>query len=581
MTRQYLYAECSPQGVTSRDPRWRSYPQISKLENYLRALVVLDEGDAVRFLWGHGIAGSLIVDVAAPNAANVRDVAVSAATPQDLFNLTTRELQVLTLLACGLSNLEISEALEVSRRTISTHVERLLPKLNVATRAAAATLATEHGLLRLPFPLADTVDLPSIAVVRIHREAARAQFSSSPPQRRRAAARAITIGGIYPDNPVFRDDAQDMRMAAQLATDTINARGGIGGHQVRLIETKADATSASSLSDALRTLVDLGVDAVSSSYVLTRSPGALAQLFQIASEWGAPFFHHSTSRIASALVADDPHAYGNIFQACTGEDAYGAGFIRTLNELRMSGQWAPTSRRLLVFDTTDPFLTTFSAATHDAAHEQGWNVEVVGVDAVSPDPAIVNRAIERVDPAAVMIACFSAAGTADLLQQISSVSTRPEMLRYCLYAPSVPGFLDRVGLAAEGILWATVTGVYSDARGTRFAQHFRREYGRSAGISSAGIHFDVINILAQTWSQVSSSWNFTAVRSHLREAVFRGVNGSYYFGSAGQTNGVYPDRTLDASIAPAHLIFQVQHGQHRIIAPRTFATSQYRRLSAI
>jgi DNA-binding CsgD family transcriptional regulator/tetratricopeptide (TPR) repeat protein len=62
--------------------------------------------------------------------------------------LTSREIAVLRLLVEGLSDKEIGEALGISRRTASKHVETILSKLNVPSRTAAATYATRNGLIR-------------------------------------------------------------------------------------------------------------------------------------------------------------------------------------------------------------------------------------------------------------------------------------------------------------------------------------------------------------------------------------------------------------------------------------------------
>jgi len=76
------------------------------------------------------------------------DAWVVAASPTVRpYELTWRELQVLTLLATGRSNPEIAAALVVSPRTISSHVEHILEKLGVPTRAGAAALAASEGLL--------------------------------------------------------------------------------------------------------------------------------------------------------------------------------------------------------------------------------------------------------------------------------------------------------------------------------------------------------------------------------------------------------------------------------------------------
>ncbi|MDV3125490.1 response regulator transcription factor [Mycobacterium sp. 21AC1] len=61
--------------------------------------------------------------------------------------LTPREQEILALLRGGLSNTEISDQLYLSPRTVSTHVERVLRKLGVTNRVAAAVQATELELV--------------------------------------------------------------------------------------------------------------------------------------------------------------------------------------------------------------------------------------------------------------------------------------------------------------------------------------------------------------------------------------------------------------------------------------------------
>ncbi|MGH2946357.1 MAG: LuxR C-terminal-related transcriptional regulator [Solirubrobacteraceae bacterium] len=63
------------------------------------------------------------------------------------FGLSGRELEVLRLVAEGLSNRRIADALLLSEHTVRRHVANILRKLDVSSRAAAATLAARHQLL--------------------------------------------------------------------------------------------------------------------------------------------------------------------------------------------------------------------------------------------------------------------------------------------------------------------------------------------------------------------------------------------------------------------------------------------------
>jgi DNA-binding CsgD family transcriptional regulator/tetratricopeptide (TPR) repeat protein len=70
------------------------------------------------------------------------------ATHQELpFGLTARELEVLRLLATGMSDRAIGEQLFISRHTVMRHVSHILAKLDVDTRTAAASIATRDGLV--------------------------------------------------------------------------------------------------------------------------------------------------------------------------------------------------------------------------------------------------------------------------------------------------------------------------------------------------------------------------------------------------------------------------------------------------
>ncbi|RHW27209.1 DNA-binding response regulator [Nocardioides immobilis] len=77
----------------------------------------------------------------------VRRPAPGAALPASLHSLTSRETEVLRLLATGMSNAELASALFLSQATVRTHIAHIFEKLGLRDRVQAVVLAYESGLV--------------------------------------------------------------------------------------------------------------------------------------------------------------------------------------------------------------------------------------------------------------------------------------------------------------------------------------------------------------------------------------------------------------------------------------------------
>ncbi len=96
------------------------------------------------------LASTIEIDLPEPENLNVppqHEPAVQSEQSRLKKLLTGRELEVLTLMAAGATNPEISEKLCISPHTVKTHVVHIYEKLGINDRAQAAVLASKHNLI--------------------------------------------------------------------------------------------------------------------------------------------------------------------------------------------------------------------------------------------------------------------------------------------------------------------------------------------------------------------------------------------------------------------------------------------------
>jgi len=147
-------------GVTATGEVVRRFPGVRVV-----ILTSFGETERVHAALEHGASGYLLKDagpteVDAALRAAVRDeVFLDAAVTRRLTQemrapraglgvLTTREKEVLVLVAEGQSNKDIARRLDISERTARTHVSHLLTKMGLTSRTQAALLAVKEGLVQ-------------------------------------------------------------------------------------------------------------------------------------------------------------------------------------------------------------------------------------------------------------------------------------------------------------------------------------------------------------------------------------------------------------------------------------------------
>lgn len=477
------------------------------------------------------------------------------------FGLTVRELDVLTLLAAGHSNQDIGDCLDIRLRTVTTHVERILLKLGRLSRTAAATLAVDFGLLRLPTPGGGrnlqplTVGLLDAAI----------RDPAAPPQpvARHAISRPdpIVIGTPLSLRGLAAADAREMMMSARMAVREINAGGGVLGRPLELREFDCDIGDMDSVTSAVRGLIDQGVHAVASGY----SAGELA-VQDLMADYGAPYLHCATMEALVERVRNEPDRLSNIFQICPSDVSYGPRFIQFLDQLEESGQWRTGNRRITIIQPRWLQMDIGMRRVEQMAQRRGLQIDHIN-DLPARDidwPAVIRR-VNRHDPCAVLLAYYFPEENVAFLRNY--LADPGHALIYTLYGPSVPAYREELGAAAEGVIWATTTGRLSNLQTEGFLQRFTQMHGREPGHSHAGLAYDRIYLLARAWKNSGDPMAFEQVCETLRTQPYRGVNGMYFMDNAGQSVSAPDPSSIDPSLSHPHLIFQIQNGRQVLLSP--------------
>jgi len=499
-------------------------------------------------------------------------VMLAAEPTRPPWRLTVREHEVLTGVVAGMTNPDIAAWLGLTRRTVATHVERILDKLAAPTRAGAAALATAGQELLAPLP--GGTALAATAVGRVTTPVSGTSLVPASARLRSRAApakRPIRLGSIYPSDGPRRWDAIAMHRGASLAVREINSRGGVAGRVIEHFTVDVSGDLRDDLYRSVRSLQDLEVDAITLGNV---SPALGADAISLAAESSAPLIHSMVSPSIAEQVHDNPAALGHTFQVCATETAYISGFLRTLDLLVVTKQWQPPSRRIVALTRSidaDDLLPVAMEQSDSGRWQLDQFIRTDDVGVPWPEHA---RRIAECDPAAVFVCTYVEHELRQFLTAIHEVAVSP--LVYTVWTPSIPDFARRMGTLADGLLWATVVGTYEDPVSGRFRRRFREVFGADAGSGSAAIHYDMTHMLSSVWSGLDRPWDFDAVARGLRHGVYRGAAGPYYFGGRGQRALSYPDDTMDASLAHAHLVHQIQGGRSRVIAPFPLGQSTFR-----
>jgi branched-chain amino acid transport system substrate-binding protein len=389
-----------------------------------------------------------------------------------------------------------------------------------------------------------------------------------------AAAENIIIGvPAAQSGPVGVADHQDWTNGIQMAIEELNAAGGVLGRQLEAKIVDLDMLSPEGNVAGFQALIEGGSHAIASAFTIIPPPA-----MDVAAPSGIPYLHGNTSTLNVNLYKSDKQKYRNIFQLDVPESYYGTGYVKFLQDMVATGQWKPKNNKIHIVQGQISYTQLISQATQAAAAATNGEWEIAAVTDIQfpvQDWAPVIRALQDTDAAAIMIDHWVAAELAAFSQQYA-YDPVPGSLVYLQYGPSQPEFLDLAQGTGEGMVWGTVYGVYADEKGNAFREKYRAKHPGTMGMVYTGGGYDAVMMLAKAWTEVGSPDDFDAVGNAIRKMEYRGINGFYKIDPETNSGISYPNMTDDPEGGQAHLFFQVQDNEHRIIGPSPFAETEFK-----
>ena len=312
------------------------------------------------------------------------------------------------------------------------------------------------------------------------------------------AADPIVIGlPLNQTGPVGVVDHQDHLNGTMLAIEEINAAGGVLGRKIEYKVVDTDLLSPEGTQAAFQKLADEKVHAISSPFVLIPNPAMDAS-----AAYGAPHMTGDTKIDAIKHYQSDPERFSNFFHLDPPEVNYGVGFVPFLDALKASGKWKPINNKIHIVQGQLAYNQQISKATQEAIKKSNGAWELAGIsDIQSPiqDWGPTIRTFTNTAPAS---SCWTTGWPRPT--QRSPVSIRPTRCKaHYIYAvwTVAARVLDIAGEGAEGYVWSTVLGVYSDEKGKEFRAKYKKRFPGSMGLVYTGMGYDVVYMLKNAWKR--------------------------------------------------------------------------------
>ena len=135
--------------IVSRES-YNYIPKIREVDSNIK-FIYLDNSSSADILEcdGYILANADVEEINKTFSSVIVDNVDLSSSLTDQYNLTDREIQVLKLLANGLSNKEIANKLSITERTTKNHISSILKKIHVNDRTQATLFAIKNNLVKV------------------------------------------------------------------------------------------------------------------------------------------------------------------------------------------------------------------------------------------------------------------------------------------------------------------------------------------------------------------------------------------------------------------------------------------------
>ncbi len=380
----------------------------------------------------------------------------------------------------------------------------------------------------------------------------------------------IRVVGIFPLSGFIAADGEEMRNGLLMAVDEINEMGGLLGHKLKYIEIDDVNSGTDEITTAFERAVEVEKpDVIFSGYHLATGPE-----FDIVANAGVLYYNVNTQKAWTDRYQKNPDKYWSIFQCDPNDEWYGGGFALWLEELTKTGRFNPKFGRTVgILAGNDPYDAFIAQNFEEKITALGWNVTTKAsftVGNVANWGPLLSKVRDN-PPSVLFTTDYNPADNAAMAKQWGA-NPLPTLV-YQQYGPSVPEYLELAGKSANGIIWATVLGLLPDQIGNDFRKRYQAKFKKQPGWANAGGVYDEVWLWAKAVALAGAPKDYRKIAAITERSIHRGVTGGISFvNHAGQC---YPAQTKDPSLGQAHIIVQIQDGEHKVISPAPYTTSEF------